>query len=224
MAAVARLPKYATYGIVVGLLVLVGVGAAVVGTQVRQDKGGPPVGDTRVTSTGRLVNAPALLSESAIAKSAKRGSPAEATLRFFYWAQWGSLPNVVQAYDPLVAARVSPSVIADAWYLQRFSLKATEPRIVRSDSVRRGTVTVTLQLLRQNAGPQKEYFTLHRIRRQPGWYVVFDTMLYHTISSAVALAVPGYLSPGGSANARRVGATAAANYRRSAFRTVRDGG
>jgi hypothetical protein len=224
VAAVARLPTYAKYGIVVALLVLVGVGAAVVGTQVRQDTGGPPVGNTRVTSTGRLVNAPALLSESAIAKSTKRGSPAEATLRFYYWVQWGSIPNVVHAYDPLVAARVSPGVIADAWDLQRVSLKATEPRIVRSDPGRRGTVTVTLQLLRQNADPQKEYFTLHRIRRQPGWYVVFDTMLYHTISSAVALSVPDYLSPGGSAKAQRVAATAAANYRRSALRTVREGG
>ena len=146
MAAVARLPKYAKYGIVVGLLVLVGVGAAVVGTQVRQDKGGPPVGDTRVTSTGRLVNAPALLSESAIAKSTKRGSLAEGDLIFLLGAV-GKPPQCRAGLDPLVAARVSPSVIADAWYLQRFSLKATEPRIVRSDPVRRGTVTVTLQLL-----------------------------------------------------------------------------
>ena len=224
MAAVARLPKYAKYGIVVGLLVLVGVGAVVVGTQLRQDKGGPPVGNTRVTSGGRLVNAPALLSESAIAKSTKKGSAAEATLRFFYWVQWGSIPNVIHAYDPLVAARVGPSAIADSWDGQRGSLQATEPRIVRSDPGRRGSVTVTLQLLRQNADPQVEYFTLHRLRHRPGWYLVFDTMLYHSISSAVASAVTDYLTSGGSARAQRVGATAAANYRRAAIQTVRSGG
>jgi hypothetical protein len=222
VAAVARLPTYARYGIVVGLLVVIGVGAVGVGTQLRQDKGGPPVRTTRLTSSGRLVSAPALLSESAIAKSTTKGSAAEATLKFFYWAQWGSIPSVIHAYDPLVVARVGPSAIADSWDGQRESLQATEPRIVRSDPGSRGSVTVTLQLLRQNADPQEEYFTLHRIRHQHGWYLVFDTMLYHSISVAVASA--DYLTSGSSVRAQRVGATAKANYRRAAIRTIRSGG
>jgi hypothetical protein len=140
-------------------------------------------------------------------------------MTLLYWAQWGSLPAVVHAYDPSVVASVGPGAIADSWGQQQTSLRSMQPRVVDSVPGRRRTVTVTLEILRQDAPPGQATFTLRRIGGKPGWYVVFDTMLYNSISSSVAASVTDHPTSGRvSSNAQRAGSAAAARLREAAIR------
>jgi hypothetical protein len=61
--------------------------------------------------------------------------------------------------------------------------------------------------------------TLRRIGGKPRWYVVFDTMLYNSISNTVAADVIDYLtSENASPNAQRAASAAAASLRQAAVR------
>jgi hypothetical protein len=219
VAAVARLPTYAKYGLAVGALVLIGAGAVLVGNTVGDDHRGSERGRVGVTANGRLTGAPARMSPAIIASATKPGTAARAAMKLLYWAQWGSLPTVVHAYDPSVVARVGPSAIADSWGQQQTSLQSMQPRVVDSVAGRRGAVTVTLEMLRQDSPPQQTSMTLRRIGGKPRWYVVFDTMLYNSISNTVAADVIDYLtSENASPNAQRAASAAAASLRQAAVR------
>jgi hypothetical protein len=228
----AGLPAYAKCAIAVGLLALAGVGAVLVGRQLREDEGaaarhaaGVPARHAAGNAGGRLAGAPPPLSEAQIRRATKEGSPDRAVLNFLYWARWGSLPSVVSAYDPRVVARVGAVQIAGGWERLGPSLQDIQPRIVGSRRGRRGSVDVTVRILRENAGPQDASFTVHRIPGRSGWYLAFDTMLEDAIGPAVASAVSRQpLSEPPAPEAQRAGAAVASKFRRAGNRAVALGG
>jgi hypothetical protein len=139
------------------------------------------------------------------------GSAARAVMRLWFWAQWGSLPNVVAAYDPEVVERVGSEDIASTYTLNRSTYISSRPRIVDVSTGRRGTV-VHVEALRRNAPPQRSSFTLRR--RDGYWYVVFDTVLEQGLAAWVQFrSMPDPDAKDIPAAAVRAGINAARRYR-----------
>jgi hypothetical protein len=125
------------------------------------------------TTDGRLKTTPSPL-RLADLRSERPGSPQEALLRLFYWAQWGSAPNIASSYDPAIRKRVGVSQIVGAYSQQRASLATSRLRFVESTETSAGRL-VSLELLRADGPPARHSFLLRR--RDGGWRVVFDTLL-----------------------------------------------
>jgi hypothetical protein len=166
---------------------------------------------------GKLTADPAPLTFAQVSK-AGRTTPAEAVLSLYFWAQWGSIPNVVSMYDPRVRNAVGPMRIADAYVDQRVPLLGTQ--VVIRDTVRSplGTL-VTVDALTKNYPPNYDSFLLTRRNRR--WYVVHDTLLERGLAVTVgAEASRGLSGQAAVRRAQRAGAVAARNYRRLAMRLL----
>jgi hypothetical protein len=124
------------------------------------------------------------------------GSPERAIYQLWFWAQWGSLPNVVLSYHPHVRAALGPGNIAGGYKIARGELLASRPRIV---AVRRGPagVSVGLEVQHRDAEPTRESFLLRRGRG--GWLVVYDTLLERQLSAYAQQRLEPSKTPSGRA-------------------------
>jgi hypothetical protein len=192
------------------VIVLVAAASAVavfVGSELDREQ---TPAEERVRPDGSLAVDPKPLSLDDL-RALESGSPAEAVIELWYWAQWGSLPNVVAAYDPVVVDRLGAGDIASAYSMQRQSLIASKPRILEEVRGREGTA-VSVEALRRNASPTRYSFTL---RESDGeWLVVFDTLLESGIAAWAQFdAMPDPDAGTTPASARRAGIRAAHRYR-----------
>ena len=112
---------------------IVSAGSVYAGTQLRDDAE-PAV--ERERPDGSLVADPAPLSLEDLS-AVPTGSASEAVLRLWYWAQWGSPPNIIAAYSPEVVSGLGAVNIAGAYSLKRAGMVSSRPRIageVRGDA------------------------------------------------------------------------------------------
>jgi hypothetical protein len=130
---------------------------------------------------GRLAVDPAPLTFADIerrpAQSAER-----AVIELLFWAQWGSTPNLVAAYDPVVREALSTSWIGGAYAMRRPAIAVAQPKVERVEKTDLGTV-VTLRVLSRAAPPALHSFTLRR--RGAYWRVVHDTFLEDALAAYV---------------------------------------
>jgi hypothetical protein len=181
--------------------------AVALGSELDQDQ--TPATE-RVRPDGSLAVDPKPLSLDDLRRTENR-SPSEAVMELWYWAQWGSLPNVVAAYDPAVVARLGADDIASAYSMQRQSLVASTPRIIEEVRGREGTV-VSVEVLRRNASPTRYSFTLRDTSGD--WLIVFDTLLESGIAAWAQFdAMPDPDARSAPARAKRAGIRAAHQYR-----------
>ena len=136
--------------------------------------------DPKATADGRLASNPAPLTLKAL-DELKEGSAEQSIMTLLFWAQWGNIPAVVDAYDPQVLDSLGVSVITSSYSWLRPSLLVSQPRLV---SVKRAGENVFLGLeLRTTTGaPQRESFVMHRAGDQ--WQVRYDTLLDRGIYGA----------------------------------------
>jgi hypothetical protein len=164
-----------------------------------------------VGADGQLKRNPDPLRWSDVQRARKGSAPAAVT-ELLFWAQWGSFPNVVAAYDHDIVKTVGSSNIAGAFAAGRASLVATRPRINDVRPTRSGTV-VTVDLFSVAAAPSHESFVLRR--RSGAWAVAFDTMLERNLAGYVQGRKQSLDDPAGTLSPRavRAGAEAARQYR-----------
>lgn len=174
--------------------------------------GVPVSGAVRVLADGRLATDPPPLTLRDIERL-PAGSPARTVMMLFFWAQWGSPPNVAATYDPGVARVVGVSNLVGTWESIRPSIVHTLPKVtIERIDARRGEAFVGMELASTAGPPARQSYELRRVGRR--WQVVYDTVLDHALPGYVAeqLAVDPTakrLSPA----ADRAGIRAAARYR-----------
>lgn len=194
--------------VVIGI-VLASAGSVFAGTRL-QDARSDRDGAGEVQADGSLKVDPAPLTLDDVAKS-REGSASRTVMRLWYFAQWGSPANVLDAYKPEVIRRLGIQNVASAYSSMRASLVAARPRIVSEVKARSGTV-VTMRALRRNAEPTRHSFTLER---GPGgrWQIVFDTLLEDALAAAVQAASSPDPNSKPPASAVRKGLIAAREFR-----------
>lgn len=154
------------------------------------------------------------------AEVAKAGlaKPAGAVLSLYFWCQWGSIPNVVESYDPRVRKALGPLIIADAYDDQRQALLST--MVVIRDTVRTPLgELVTVDGFTKDFPPVRDSFMLDR--RDGHWYIVYDTLLARGLGAVVgARASRGLSGQAAVRRAQTAGAAAARDYRNQALRLL----
>jgi hypothetical protein len=126
------------------------------------------------TSTDGRLHAPAQPLRLADLRREPQGSPRATILRLFYFAQWGSAPNIPTAYDRAVRRTVGATNIVGTYIQQRASLAASRLRMIESTKTSTGTF-VSVELLRADAPPERHSFSLRK--RSGHWRIVYDTLL-----------------------------------------------
>jgi hypothetical protein len=179
-----RVPAWLKVLIVAIALLAVCGGAVYAGSKL--DDGSSESADRATTSErsrpeGSLAEVPGLMRLRDVRK-ARSGSASEKVLELWYWAQWGSIPNIIATYDPTVVSEVGASDLAGAYSLQRSYLAAARPELV-DESESDGFAFVTLRALRADDKPQSLGFTLRRTGGE--WRVVFDTLLESALATYV---------------------------------------
>jgi hypothetical protein len=174
-------------------------------------------GATAEVRDGKLTADPAPLTFAQIAE-AGRTTPAGSVLSLYFWAQWGSIPNVVSMYDPRVRNALGPMRIADAYVDQRVPLLGSQVVIRDTVASPLGTL-VTVDAFTKNFPPIHDSFLLTRRNRR--WYLVHDTLLERGLAVIVgAQASRGLSGQAAVRRAQTAGAVAARNYRRLAMRLL----
>jgi hypothetical protein len=153
-----------------------------VGTQL-QDTRRPASTSPRIRADGSLSTNPPPLTLADIEK-APPGSATAAVLRLWYWGEWGSVPNILGAYQPAVIRALTAEDVAGAYALWRNSLQTGRPEVISELKGPRGSV-VELRVRRRDSPPQNYSFTLRRAGKT--WYVLYDTLLETAIQSYVQL-------------------------------------
>jgi hypothetical protein len=161
-------------------LALAGTGCGGAGTKSEGDVANVAAGG-ETKADGRL-RAPAKPLRLADLRREQRG-PQAAILRLFYFAQWGSAPNIASAYDPAVRRVVGVSNIVGTYSGQRASLAKSRLRIIESTKTPTGTF-VSVELLRADAPPERHSFSLRQ--RFGQWRIVYDTLLEGGLANYVA--------------------------------------
>jgi hypothetical protein len=208
-----RLPRGVSrrYLVVVLLLVGISAGSVLAGTRLQASEADAPAPIVR--ADGSLTADPEPLTIDDL--NATRGpEPARAAMRLWFWAQWGSLPNVVAAHDPEVIDALGAEDIASAYRMMRTAYVSARPRILSVSRGRSGTV-VTLEALRRNTAPTRYAFTMRE--RDGRWYITFDELLEEGIAAWVQFrATPDPSADKPPAAAVRAGIDAARRYRLAA--------
>lgn len=157
---------------------------------------------------GRLKSQPSPMTLADVERH-PAGSPQKAVMQLLFYAQWGSLPNVVEGYAPQVLRRVNAQDIAGAYAMQRPALVALLPRIVGVRKTKEGRF-VAVQFV-STGPPQANSFLLQRTRGQ--WKVIYDTVLDRSLAEfATREADP---SPTPSKRAVRKGILLSSSFRRA---------
>jgi len=213
LLAVTRIPGAVLF---TGAVLVLSTACVAVGTAL--DDGGASSGPQPLVARhdGSLRVNPRLLTLADVRK-VPPGSPGRTLFELFFWAQWGSAPNIVAAYDPAVVRAVGVDDLTGAYALRRASLLASQPRITNTVSTSFGA-TVTVELLRRNEVPDRQSFTLRRIGGR--WRVVYDTLL----EDGIAAHVQGRETPASATAvpdaAAKAGIFAARRYRTAALHAI----
>lgn len=128
------------------------------------------------------------------------GSPERAVLTLWYWAQWGSIPNVVDAYAPSVRDAIGARRIAGSFTQQRESMKLLRPEIKDVSRTEKGALVTTL-IRPRGAAPVPDSWLLRR--REGRWQVVHDTFLERSVASFVQSVVQESVDPEAREPSRR---------------------
>ncbi len=157
---------------------------------------------------GTLASNPPPLTVADVEKE-PAGSARRAVMQLIFWAQWGNLPAIVDAYDNRVVESVGVTRIVGTYDLIRADLLSSRPRIVAQRPTGDAQF-VAVEFSRAHRRPVAESFVVHR--RDGAWRVAYDTLLGRNIEGFVhAQQAPGDASP--SAAVRRIGQRAVQRYR-----------
>jgi hypothetical protein len=162
-------------------------------------------------ASGRVLTAdPAPLTPADL-KKVGVDKPAGVVLSAYYWAQWGSLPNVVALYDSRVRDAFGSPGISDAYQDQRDAILHTQPRVKDVTRARRGIV-VTVEGWSKGAPPSHDSFLLSRHGGR--YYILHDTLLERGLSAvAGARASRNLTGKQAIQAANKAGGAAARRYR-----------
>ena len=117
-------------------------------------------------------------------EEAGAGTPRAAVTRLFFFAQWGSAPNLIGSYSPGTVRALGPRNIAAGYAVLRRQLLATRPQITGELETSRG-VLVNVELRREQGASQQESVL---VRRRAGeWMVVYDSFLARGLELSVRL-------------------------------------
>jgi hypothetical protein len=144
---------------------------------------------------------------------AKEGenTPARAVLLLWFWAQWGSSPNVVAMYDPRVVRAVGSPNISGVYAWLRGTLVELRPRIVGNIRTKKNLDFIAVEARSATANPVRYAFLLRRSHRN--WLVMHDTLLQDSLPQYVAFKIDGQASANPSRRAREQGERLADRYR-----------
>jgi hypothetical protein len=162
---------------------------------------------TATASAPRL----AMLSTTDLDKAA--AGPARTVLTLWFWAQWGSWPNVVTAYAPAVRANVGDGDIAGAYQQQRGSMEMLRPEIHDIVKTPKGTLVTTV--LRPAGGPVVPDSWTLRQAKSGQWQIIHDTFLERSVGGYVQGVTQGRVAPAATKpdpRAQRAGAKAREGY------------
>lgn len=141
-----------------------------------------------------------------------KDTPRNAVLRLWFWAQWGSAPNVVGMYDSRVRTLLSQKNISGVYALLRGTLVELRPRSVSVVLRKRNLAFLTVEARGRSGGPVRHSFLLRRSGET--WLILHDTLLE---TSLVDYADAEFVGPGASGRAkeraRARGEELAARYR-----------
>lgn len=121
-------------------------------------------------------------------------------MSLFFYAQWGSAPNIAALFDPRAISAVGRDNIAGAWLSNRAGLLTQAPRIVGLRATRAGTLA-TVDLLSQASPPEHESFLFVRLNGR--WHVRYDTLTQSWIGPYVQSVVQDQLNPTANVADRR---------------------
>ena len=197
------------------LLVLVSAAGVFAGTQLDDGDSSAASDTRRVRPDGSLTVDPKPLSLADVERQ-PAGSARRAVIQLWYWAQWGSTPNVVAAYAPAIVTALSATDVAGAYSQKRASMVTSQPRIVDEVKGAGDDTVVLVQALRRNSPPENLSFTL--VNDTDGWKIVSDTLLEDAIAAYVQFRnTPDPNSTTVPPSAARAGVEAARRYRTAAI-------
>jgi hypothetical protein len=146
-------------------------------------------------SEGRLDRTPSPLTIRDVQRRA-RGSPQEAFLLLWFYAQWGNAPGLVSLYDDPVRRELGDELIAGTYAANRPYIVLTMPRITSVDG-RGDRFLVTVDLLARDDPVRHDSFLF--VRRGRALRVAYDTFLISTVGGYAQQLVQERINP----NARR---------------------
>ncbi|MDQ3648283.1 MAG: hypothetical protein M3433_06835 [Actinomycetota bacterium] len=133
----------------------------------------------QVGASGALTQDPPPLSLRDVERE-REGSPQRAVLQLWFLTQWGSLPTVIERYDPTVRRRVGVSTLVDGLAVARPTQLAARPRVAYVLRTDLGTV-VGVDTFVRGSPPIQDSFLLNKRGRE--WLVLYDSVLDRTFSS-----------------------------------------
>jgi hypothetical protein len=126
---------------------------------------------------GKLIGQPDPLTLAALARY-PAGSPQAAVMRVLFYAQWGGMGSVVDAYTPTARRALGEALIARAYTYARAGIATDLPRVT---AVRRGgaVAVVSVSLASPVHPPLLSSWVL---RLGPdGWRIAYDSLLSSSV-------------------------------------------
>jgi hypothetical protein len=163
---------------------------------------------------GKLVAQPSPLTLADLRRH-PAGLPQAQVMRTLFFAQWGGLGAVADAYTPAVRAALGDGLIGAAYQYNRLGLSTALPR-VKSVRVNGNTAAVTITFFTHEHPPQAQSYVLHRIAGS--WRIGYDSSLARTIGPVIVTDPHG-----GSPEVRNQRAQAAVGRYRRATQVTRSG-
>lgn len=169
-----------------------------------------------VRPDGRLLADPPLLSLADVAKT-RAGSPEQTVTRLFYYAQWGSLPDLAGLYDPSVLRVVGLDEVTGAYAYARPSLATFRPRVVSTQRAGNRAL-VNIEVLSKTTPPVRDSLVLRQ--RDGEWTIAYDSQFDRLLRTYLRYRADGATRPVPTPNAVRSAETSAAAYRLLATRAA----
>jgi hypothetical protein len=164
--------------------------------------------EPKTTPDGRLETNPTPLTLNDVSRL-EAGSAKQALMELLFWAQWGNLPSVIDAYDLRVSGELGAPSMTAAYADLRPQLIASKIRVLHRKQ-RGDTAFFGVEFLSKQEPPQRESFLLRR--RAGKWRILNDTLLERGLkNSAQSRIAAGSATP--SPRAVRAGDRAAERYR-----------
>ena len=141
------------------------------------DGANPPAGNSGVSASQDL--APLTVAQI---RRVPQTDPFSAVVRLWFWAQWGSAPNLVGAYDPTVVRVAGPANLASVYAAQRATFLSYRPRLIaRIQSGSRAFVAVEGR--GPGVNPLPIGFDLRRVGTR--WLITHDTFVENLLADTV---------------------------------------
>jgi hypothetical protein len=183
---------------------------ALIGVLVAMAVAGAACGTNRENaSNSTSSNASRPLTYAQVVKQGK-DTPGGDVLLLWFWAQWGSTPNVVGMYDPRVVGALGADRISGVYNWLRGTLVDLRPQI--GNVIRRRNLAfVAVEAPVAGAPPARYSFLLRRTHGE--WLILHDTLLEGALPQYVAYKIDGEATAHPSARARAQGERLVERYR-----------